>query len=686
MKRRLLILLLLLGAWHSMDAMHSCYATLQKDTLRIGNDVLERCFLWNGGALKTISVVDKRIHSVLRAMGKQPDFAIAKGNAEQGSMSSRWIESNGVHPGYLCVEVSYLQGSLSIKRIFRVYGNAPAIACDTYLKGVMKKVGNDVVASNVDRKNIESVEDMATELKTPTLDRLQLSGNHWQTKAVEFFDYTDWNDNLVLERNFIPYRKNGCRGNLLFAKDQLSGNGFFFLKESPVSSTQLHYGGADFITDFNDFMVVGTGVAASDISKDDWTRLYGCVLGVFNGEERNALASLRTYQKQLRMEKSVSDEMIMLNTWGDRSQDAKIDEAFCLQELDRAARLGITVFQLDDGWQTGKSPNSKSKGGSFRDIWKDNTYWTPNPHKFPHGLKKVVAKGKKLGIRIGLWFNPSIQNDFADWEKDAQAMVSLYRQYGISCFKIDGLQIPTKKAEENLRRMFDQVATETNHQVIFNLDATAGRRGGYHSMNEYGNIFLENRYTDWGNYYPYRTLRNLWQLSRYVPAEKLQVEFLNKWRNVAKYDSMDVFAPRNYSFDYLFAIAMPAQPLAWMEAANLPEEAFETSKLIETYKKVQHEFHSGIILPVGEEPSGRSWTGFQSMTKKDSGFFIIYREDNERASVSLQTWLTPGDKVRLDKIAGSGDSTVAIVDETGKLKFAMPDKNQFTIYQYKIQK
>lgn len=133
---------------------------------------------------------------------------------------------------------------------------------------------------------------------------------------------------------------------------------------------------------------------------------------------------------------------------------------------------------------------------------------------------------------------------------------------------------------------------------------------------------------------------------------------------------------------------MPAQPLAWMEAANLPEEAFETSKLIETYKKVQHEFHSGIILPVGEEPSGRSWTGFQSMTKKDSGFFIIYREDNERASASLQTWLTPGDKVRLDKIAGSGDSTVAIVDETGKLKFAMPDKINllFTNTRYRNEK
>ena len=73
-----------------------------------------------------------------------------------------------------------------------------------------------------------------------------------------------------------------------------------------------------------------------------------------------------------------------------RSQDAKIDEAFCLAELDRAARMGITLFQLDDGWQSGKSPNSKTAGGSFRDIWTNTGYWTPNPTKFPHGLKPIV--------------------------------------------------------------------------------------------------------------------------------------------------------------------------------------------------------------------------------------------------------------------------------------------------------
>ena len=375
----------------------------------------------------------------------------------------------------------------------------------------------------------------------------------------------------------------------------------------------------------------------------------------------------------------------MLNTWGDRSQDAKIDEAFCLAELDRAARMGITLFQLDDGWQSGKSPNSKTAGGSFKDIWKNTDYWTPNPMKFPHGLKPIVEKGKKLGIRIGLWFNPSIQNDFADWQKDAQAIIGLYKKYGICCFKIDGLQIPTKTAEQNLRRLFDTVLEQTNHEVIFNLDATAGRRGGYHYMNEYGNIFLENRYTDWGNYYPYRTLRNLWMLSRYVPAEKMQIEFLNKWRNADKYDAADPFAPARYSFDYLFAITLAAQPLAWMEASNLPGEAYATASLLKAYQSLQLRFHKGVILPIGEEPSGRSWTGFQSIVSDTEGYLIVYREDNGQAEGIINTWLPKGKKVAFTPVMGSGRKSTAKVGVQGKVSFELKDKNSFALYQYRIK-
>ena len=65
--------------------------------------------------------------------------------------------------------------------------------------------------------------------------------------------------------------------------------------------------------------------------------------------------------------------------------------------------------------------------------------------------------------------------------------------------KIDGVSIPTKKAEANLRRFFSRVLEETGDDVLFNLDVTSGIRGGYHMFCSLGNVFLENRYTDWGN-------------------------------------------------------------------------------------------------------------------------------------------------------------------------------------------
>ena len=88
------------------------------------------------------------------------------------------------------------------------------------------------------------------------LSLIHISGNHWSARTIEFFDYTDWNDNLVTGRTWLPYRRNTYRGHLLFAHDVVTRQGFFFLKEAPSSSTQLHYPGSDFVADFSDFRCV----------------------------------------------------------------------------------------------------------------------------------------------------------------------------------------------------------------------------------------------------------------------------------------------------------------------------------------------------------------------------------------------------------------------------------------------
>lgn len=612
--KKLLIVLALACTLSSLYAQKTCYSELKGDTLVIGNECIERKFIWNDGNLVTYSLSDKANRKTTFTVKQAPDFFISKDTREasKGACRVEKVAATDIHPAYLKTIVTFSLGTLDIQRIYRIYDGCPAIACDTYLKGSVNSVFGGREENAADRKNIEFVEDMKSKSVTAILDQLYLKGQHWHAKAVEFWDVTDWNNNLLAERDVIAYRKNSYRGNLLFVRNGEEGTGFFFLKESPCSSVQLAYKGADFIAEFGKFMITGLGITEKNIQEDTWTRTYSCVTGVYGDGELQALTALRSYQKNIRRHFRNRDEMVMMNTWGDRSQDTKVNEAFCLQELERAAKLGITHFQIDDGWQVGKSPNSAVAKGSFKNIWDNKDYWKPDPVKYPRGLAPIVKKGKKLGIEIGLWFNPSVQNDFVDWEKDAETLIGLYREYGIRIFKIDGLTIPTKKAEINLRNLFDKVLAETDNKVMFNLDATASRRGGYHMFNEYGNIFLENRYTDWQNYYPYWTLRNLWMLSKYVPAEKLQIEFLNKWRNTEKYGD-DPFAPHRYSFEYLFATTMAGQPLAWFEASNLPEEAFGIRDLMEKYKKVQYDFHQGTILPIGEEPSGRSWTGFQSL-------------------------------------------------------------------------
>lgn len=663
----------------------SYYSRLENDTLTIGNSQIERKFVWNNGNLITHSLIDKAGSQVWINKSSKPDFYITKDSDTSTNFSYKSTEvlENGIHPNYLEVEVTFTLGTLNIKRIYRIYNNAPAIACDTYLRGTTNSIFGGRPANLADMKNIEFAEDMSSKQITAVLDQLNPDGKHWHMKTVEFYDVTDWNNNLVFETDVIPYRKNSYRGNLLFAHNAENEKGFFFLKEAPSSSVQLASNGNDFTAEFGHFSVIGLGVNETDIKKDEWTKTYGCVIGVCSGNELNRLTALRSYQKNIRKLLPDRDEMIMMNTWGDRSQDSKVNEKFSLLEVEEAAKLGVTHFQIDDGWQVGKSPNSAVVKGSFKNIWDNLDYWKPDPQKYPNGLHPIVKRGKELGIEICLWFNPSVQNDYADWEKDAQAMIDLYNEYGIRTFKIDGLAIPTKQSEINLRKLFDKVLEKTNNQVVFNLDATAGRRGGYHMFNEYGNVFLENRYTDWGNYYPYHTLRNLWLLSKYVPAEKLQIEFLNKWRNADKYGK-DIFAPINYSFDYLFATTMAGQPLAWFEGTGLPQDALSISELIQSYKEIQHDFHMGTILPIGDEPSGKSWTGFQSVNG-NAGYFIFFRENNPDRIGIVETWLTEGTEVECSAIMGDSKPFTTTAGRKGVIRVELPDINSFAVYKYKIK-
>jgi len=669
--------------------MNECCAILEGNTLTIENNRIARRYAWNHGHLIGQAITDKATGHTWGLTGSAPDcsFPGEAAEATDGALDVTECPATPIRPAHLQADVTMRLGGLEVLRRFRIYPDCPAIACDFYLRGRPAGGWGVAAAAETGLANVESIAALyGGTAQAVVLDRLCLRQKHLRLECAQFFDVTDRRNTLVASRAILPYRfETPLPGNLLLIQDALADRGLFILKEAPCSDAQLAWPGCDFVAKIGEIQTVGVGLAPSDLAPDAWTRGYGCVVGVANGGEFGLLSALRSYQERIRVHQANRDEMILLNTWGDRGQDTRIHESFALAELEAAARLGVTHFQLDDGWQSGQTSNSATAGGSLENIWARGDFWRPHPERFPNGLAPVVERSKALGIELCLWFNPSKDDSYAHWQDDADALIGLYRQYGIRTFKIDGVMIPDKRADRNLRAMFERVMAATNGQAVFNLDVTAGRRWGYHYGNEYGNIFLENRYTDWGNYHPHWTLRNLWMLSRTVPPQNLQIEFLNQWRNADRYDAHDPLAPGRVPFDYGFAITMMAQPLAWFEATGLPEDAFTAAPLIRTYREHQARIHAGRIFPIGAEPSGVGWTGFQSI-RGDSGYLLVFREHNNRHKARLRLWDVGGRTIQGILVAGQGHDFTATADEDGCIEFRLPRPFSFALYTYHVNK
>jgi hypothetical protein len=122
-----------------------------------------------------------------------------------------------------------------------------------------------------------------------------------------------------------------------------------------------------------------------------------------------------------------------------------------------------------------------------------------------------------------------------------------------------------------------------------------------------------------------------------------------------------------------------------MEASNLPEQAYYVGELLKQWQVLAPDLHAGTILPIGEEPSGRSWTGFQSITDSGKGYFIVYRELTPESSALVKTWLASGKKVKCKALMGKGSDFTAKVDQDGRIEIKLKEPNTFAIYEYSVK-
>ncbi|GAA2373195.1 alpha-galactosidase [Streptomyces cuspidosporus] len=69
----------------------------------------------------------------------------------------------------------------------------------------------------------------------------------------------------------------------------------------------------------------------------------------------------------------------------------------------RAAELGVELFVVDDGWFGARTDDRAGLGD-----------WTPNPDRFPGGLKPLADEVRALGMQFGIWVEPEMVNADSD--------------------------------------------------------------------------------------------------------------------------------------------------------------------------------------------------------------------------------------------------------------------------------
>ena len=102
---------------------------------------------------------------------------------------------------------------------------------------------------------------------------------------------------------------------------------------------------------------------------------------------------------------------------------------------------------------------------------------------------------------------------------------------------------------------------------------------------------------------------------------------------------------------------------------------------IAVYREHWQKIHAGKIFPIGEAPCGNSWAGFQSL-RDDGGYFLVFREQNDRPAARLNTWRLAGTKITCRAILGSGEDFEATVAPDGTVEFALPGPLSYALYEY----
>ncbi|MEU0060765.1 alpha-galactosidase [Streptomyces sp. NPDC006334] len=107
------------------------------------------------------------------------------------------------------------------------------------------------------------------------------------------------------------------------------------------------------------------------------------------------------YQRAHVIPDAERDRPVLFNSWEATYFDISEEQQATLAR--RAAAVGVELFVVDDGWFGARTGDHAGLGD-----------WTPNPDRFPKGLKPLAEYVHALGMQFGIWVEPEMVNPDSD--------------------------------------------------------------------------------------------------------------------------------------------------------------------------------------------------------------------------------------------------------------------------------
>ncbi|MGW0883688.1 alpha-galactosidase [Streptomyces sp. NPDC002671] len=111
----------------------------------------------------------------------------------------------------------------------------------------------------------------------------------------------------------------------------------------------------------------------------------------------SASRAWHAYQRAYVVPDADRDRPVLFNSWEATNFDISEEQQAALAR--RAAAIGVELFVVDDGWFGARTSDRAGLGD-----------WTPNPDRFPQGLKPLADQVHGLGMQFGIWVEPEMVN------------------------------------------------------------------------------------------------------------------------------------------------------------------------------------------------------------------------------------------------------------------------------------